>query len=331
MGVIAVQLGHGDTRMTEKHYAHLAPNYVAQTIRANFPLLGLTDGADVIPLRAPRRRDMAMPALLGVDVGFSKSRKTTGLAWFANSTIETTLTGSSWSERSRSLPRDVRFSVVALDAPIVPEHNYDAARGCEFVFYGGAFSRRCRPGLSHHGRGVLLKDAGRQAAIDFASVLAPGRTLHFGPCVVPTKPIIEAFPNTFMGVLLPAASFAGWSKALGKSKSDWLYEQVAEAGLFRKLLSKLELASPPIQRVFEQARHHDERAALICLLTAMFARFGDAVIVGDTNGGWFWLPPMTMWAPWASAALEAELGPLPKNRFPLTGYWKRDVFGVQSQ
>jgi integrase len=51
MGVVAAQLGHADTRMTEKHYAHLAPSYVAQTIRANFPVLGLTDGADVIPLR----------------------------------------------------------------------------------------------------------------------------------------------------------------------------------------------------------------------------------------------------------------------------------------
>ncbi len=51
MGVIAAQLGHADTRMTEKHYAHLAPSYIAQTIRANFPVLGLTDGAEVIPLR----------------------------------------------------------------------------------------------------------------------------------------------------------------------------------------------------------------------------------------------------------------------------------------
>ena len=191
---------------------------------------------------------MASPALLGVDVGFSKSKRTTGIAWLANSTIETARTGSSWSERSRCLPRNVRFSIVALDAPIVPEHNYDAARGCEFVFYGGAFSRRCRPGLSHHGRGLLLKDAGRQAAIEFASVLASGRTLRFGPCVVPTKPIIEAFPNTFMGVLLPEKSFAGWSKALGKAKSDWLYERVVEAGLFRKLLLELGLASPSIRQ-----------------------------------------------------------------------------------
>jgi hypothetical protein len=154
--------------------------------------------------------------------------------------------------------------------------------------------------------------------------------LPFGPCVLPTKPVIEAFPNTFMGVLLSEASFAGWSKSLRKPKSDWLYEQVIEAGLFRKLLLKLDLASPLILRKFEEAQHHDERAALICLLTAMFARSGDALIVGDPEGGWFWLPPMTLWEPWASAALELALRPSPKNRFPLTGHWKDDVLEVQA-
>lgn len=39
MGVIAAQLGHSDTRMTEKHYAHLAPSYVADTVRASLPAL----------------------------------------------------------------------------------------------------------------------------------------------------------------------------------------------------------------------------------------------------------------------------------------------------
>jgi integrase len=41
MGVIAAQLGHADTRMTEKHYAHLAPNYVADTIRSALPGFGI--------------------------------------------------------------------------------------------------------------------------------------------------------------------------------------------------------------------------------------------------------------------------------------------------
>ncbi len=36
MSVIAAQLGHSDTRMTEKHYAHLGPSYVAQVVRDAF-------------------------------------------------------------------------------------------------------------------------------------------------------------------------------------------------------------------------------------------------------------------------------------------------------
>jgi len=34
-------LGHSDTRMVEKHYGHLAPSYVADTIRKHAPDLQL--------------------------------------------------------------------------------------------------------------------------------------------------------------------------------------------------------------------------------------------------------------------------------------------------
>ncbi len=51
MGVIAAQLGHSDTRMTEKHYAHLAPSYVADTIRAALPSLGIVEESNVIALQ----------------------------------------------------------------------------------------------------------------------------------------------------------------------------------------------------------------------------------------------------------------------------------------
>ena len=37
--VIAAALGHADTRTTEKHYAHLLPDFVATTIRAKLPTL----------------------------------------------------------------------------------------------------------------------------------------------------------------------------------------------------------------------------------------------------------------------------------------------------
>lgn len=56
MSVIARQLGHADTRMTERHYAHLAPSYVTDTIRANFPALGIVPPSKVTPLRARDRK-----------------------------------------------------------------------------------------------------------------------------------------------------------------------------------------------------------------------------------------------------------------------------------
>lgn len=47
MAVIAANLGHSDTRMTERHYAHLAPSYIADTVRRLAPSMGfrLEDGA----------------------------------------------------------------------------------------------------------------------------------------------------------------------------------------------------------------------------------------------------------------------------------------------
>ena len=51
MGVIAAQLGHSDTRMTERHYAHLAPSYIADTVRAALPGLGIIGETNVVTLQ----------------------------------------------------------------------------------------------------------------------------------------------------------------------------------------------------------------------------------------------------------------------------------------
>lgn len=56
--VIAKQLGHADTRITERHYAHLSPNYVADTIRQNFPKLGIVADDKVAVLR-PKKKALA--------------------------------------------------------------------------------------------------------------------------------------------------------------------------------------------------------------------------------------------------------------------------------
>lgn len=48
--VVAEALGHSGTRMAEKHYAHLAPSFVADTIRRTAPDLIFSDGANAIRL-----------------------------------------------------------------------------------------------------------------------------------------------------------------------------------------------------------------------------------------------------------------------------------------
>jgi integrase len=51
LSVIAANLGHADTRMTERHYAHLVPGYVAETIRASMPKLGIVGRGNVTVLQ----------------------------------------------------------------------------------------------------------------------------------------------------------------------------------------------------------------------------------------------------------------------------------------
>ncbi len=48
--VVAHNLGHSDTRMTERHYAHLASSYIADTIRALAPRLGVEAPSNVVRL-----------------------------------------------------------------------------------------------------------------------------------------------------------------------------------------------------------------------------------------------------------------------------------------
>jgi integrase len=56
LNVVAHNLGHSSTLMTEKHYAHLAPSYVAETIRKFAPDFGTLDDT---MFRSGRNKDNA--------------------------------------------------------------------------------------------------------------------------------------------------------------------------------------------------------------------------------------------------------------------------------
>jgi integrase len=52
---VATALGHGDTRMVEKHYGHLAPSHIATMIREKLPVFGSGGKSTVRDLRHRRR------------------------------------------------------------------------------------------------------------------------------------------------------------------------------------------------------------------------------------------------------------------------------------
>ena len=67
---------------------------------------------------------------------------------------------------------------------------------------------------------------------------------------------------------------------------------------------------------FAAERDHDIRAAYVCLLTAAVAHAGSATVVGDYLGGWFWLPPLHLWADWATAGVASTVADARKRSYP---------------
>jgi hypothetical protein len=75
-------------------------------------------------------------------------------------------------------------------------------------------------------------------------------------------------------------------------------------GKLRSLLSKSLVLPDVVWHRLRSEANHEKRAALICLLTAALAEKGIAAIIGETEGGWFWLPPWLLWQPWATKGIE---------------------------
>lgn len=242
--------------------------------------------------------------LLGIDVGFSKTRPTTGIAWSSQNSFGVAKTHTDWTRRQAHIPPAMHFSVIAIDGPLVPVGSRDLlVRTCEQVLARGAFQKRCKPGCSHFGTGLQLKSAALETARQVSHLTF---TPIFANAVFDDVAIIEAFPNAFLGVLLSDQTFATRPVRRGK-KFDWMYDQAIEACLFAKLMSVISWDAPDLLDRIETERDHEKRAAYICLLTAACAAAGKAEVVGDISSGWTWLPPLEIWASWAQEALKKNL------------------------
>jgi hypothetical protein len=75
-------------------------------------------------------------------------------------------------------------------------------------------------------------------------------------------------------------------------------------GRLQSLLSKnLDLPDLVWHRMRTETDH--ELRAALCLLTAALAFKDTAAIIGEAEGGWFWLLPWSLWQAWATQGLES--------------------------
>lgn len=242
--------------------------------------------------------------LIGLDIGFSAKSRTNALAEIRDGELR--VVKLNVHERNAELSALQDVDVIAIDAPLTPEGcSVETPRFVERLFCRGPFQRRCKPGASHvRGTGHLLREHGAQAAAAVAMASRWSSDPPF-PTIIPRSGIVEAFPNAFLGVVLPDAVYAATPKLRRGKKFDWLYDQWIDRDVFSTAVMRCGLPFE-LTDMLHHERDHEKRAALVCLLTAAFASTGRAEIVGDGATGYFALPDLEMWAEWARDGLRAH-------------------------
>lgn len=236
---------------------------------------------------------------LGIDVGFSASVRSTGVCVITPGrsrsvsvrhvrTHETMATvGQLLAGRA---PRAISF-----DGPLVPGPTSFAVvnryRDCERLLSGGIFQKRCKPGPTNSPRGQAL----HRQTTSLANELV---TLY------PAATISEAFPNAFLGIMLPDKTFTRPIRRGIKSDVFWKVA-VSESGLMKRVLTHLfGAAAPQIYRECRALEDHDERAAFVCAVTARAAHSGRSLVVHTRLDGSIALGPAHFTQRWALAHLR---------------------------
>jgi predicted nuclease with RNAse H fold len=242
-------------------------------------------------------------SLLGIDVGFSERRKTTGIASCRpGREISLHCVGSLAEHRASVLRNGSLYHAIAIDGPIVPasEAPTQIVRHCERVLSRGMFGQRCKPGFSHFGTGLQLRQAAAKIALDmpFQKYTA-------------AAPVVEAFPNAFLGVMLDDHAYREMGRIPRGRKSDVFFERAVADHAFDQLFHCLQWDSPGLSKQIATLAEtttrvsHEYRAAVVCVMTAACALSTKAEMIGDDVGGYICLPPLEVWATWAQRELEA--------------------------
>ena len=257
--------------------------------------------------------------VLGVDVGWAKDAKTTGacvLEWTA--TVATVspirLSTADWNGLQRLLPGGPILAL-AVDGPLRGAlDEIGVYRDAELMLTRRFAERIGKPGQSSSGNGKKLNAASNSVA---SRILSTGSIAPAGHLAkIHERAIVEAFPTSFLGVMLDE----GHAPAHGpRSDAYFLHLLGPNAnrppplpadrllGLIMRLLPGRRLASSHLGAILD----HEERAAIVCALTALCVVARKYVAVGDPKNGYIILPPRATQGepglqPWAWNIIEGN-------------------------
>jgi predicted nuclease with RNAse H fold len=263
-------------------------------------------------------------AVLGIDVGFSSKRQTTGMCllfWDHSSiSMEFDKVGVDEHQRLRTILKLVSgqpLSAVAVDGPLTHGLKLiNRYRSAEAILSRGVLQRRGKPGPTNSPTGQEL----HRQATDLAHMVL--RQTHVAEAThhqaIHEKRIVEAFPNMFLAALVREdlipllrrdASDKYWEVLVGKHDDLEHYTY--------RLLPKRSLRKP-----LRSCCDHEHRASLICSLTALTVAVGQHIGVGDPKDGDIILPSPAFWGgspnrpgrSWMAEALRNNITSVQMNR-----------------
>lgn len=249
-------------------------------------------------------------AVLGIDVGCSPKRRTSAVC-----RLDWTASTIAWSiARFRALDDERDRTIaevagnrpqlcVAIDGPLRAGFDIIGTyRTAERMLSRGLPAHIGKPGQSSTPVGMRLNEHANACA------LAALRTRLVAPATWPVRidaaAVVEAFPTTFLGLMLDEPKRLKTSRA---RRSDDYFVHLSENGALAALLRQL-LPGRNLQSGLAVVRNHDDRAALVCALAALAVACGDFTAVGDQDG-WIILPPRRAIRDWAWRLLEANADP----------------------
>ena len=272
---------------------------------------------------------------LGIDVGYSGHRPTTGLCLITidedRFRWECCNTGTEVARRQKSLqellPAEANLVAVGIDGPLASGlQTINRYRVADALLSRGLFQSRCKPGATNSRTGQDL----HLHANALARLVMELRGINLSPANHPghvhDSAILEVFPTAFLAVLLNDVEIDANKKQFGRKKSDGYWKLAVRQGSLRRLVQAL-APQRQLDQSLDSITNHDHRAAFVCALAALCLAKNRYVSVGDHEDGNIVLPPKDHWwvdgvsqKKWAWEVLKSNVESVRSHRGSCTNH-----------